>query len=453
MTLASTHLGGVPGSIGRLLATFALASTWIAVPGTGATAIANTCQARNATKDGPSRSDLQRVIDAASPGDTIEVRNVCVGNFVIAKDLTIIGRSTTTVPRPVLDGHAQNSVLTVDATVTVANLAIMHGAKPPGTGDSGGGIATSGMLTLRNVVVRANRGEGGGIYNAGTLTLNGSTSVRHNYAGGILNDGMLTMNDTSSVTENRWRSAIYGVGDVTMNDASTVARHRHFAGITTEGTITLNDAASVRDNDDFYGIWLYAGGELVMNASSSVAHNAGGIANEGTVTLNDSASVRGNHVSRRGGGVFNGTGSVLVMNGSSIIRGNTAVTAGGGIFNLGTATLNGSAIVRGNRSNGPGGGITNKLTLTLNDNAVIARNEARTNGGGNSSRNSGSVSLNASPSVHNNTADADDDGNGVGGGILCDTGSLTGAVDGGNVNDNHRGTAPPVEDNIVTRSC
>jgi hypothetical protein len=198
---------------------------------------------------------------------------------------------------------------------------------------------------------------------------------------------------------------------------------------------------------------LYAGGELVMNGSSSVTHNAGGIANEGTVTLNDSASVRGNHVSRRGGGVFNGTGSVLVMNGSSVIRGNIAVTAGGGIFNLGTATLDGSASVRGNRSRGPGGGITNKLTLTLNGDSLIAGNEARTNGGGISNRNGGSVSLNDTPSIRNNTADADDDGNGVGGGILCDTGIFTGAVDGGNVNDNYRGTAPPVEDNIVTRSC
>ena len=57
------------------------------------------------------------------------------------------------------------------------------------------------------------------------------------------------------------------------------------------------------------------------------------------------------------------------------------------------------------------------------------------------------------PSIRNNTADADDDGNGVGGGILCDTGSVTGAVDGGNVNDNDRGTAPPVEDDTVTRFC
>jgi hypothetical protein len=238
-----------------------------------------------------------------------------------------------------------------------------------------------------------------------------------------------------------------------MNDTSTVARHRHFAGIATDGTITLNDEASVRDNDAFYGIWVYAGGELVMNGSSSVAHNAGGIANEGMTTLNDSASVHGNHAPRRGGGVFNLIGSVLVMNGSSVIRGNTALTAGGGIFNLGTVTLDGSATVRGNRSSGAGGGITNKLTLTLNGDSVIAGNEARTNGGGISNRTGGSVALNDTPSIRNNTADADDDGNGVGGGILCDTGSLTGAVDGGNVNDNYRGTAPAVEDNIVTRSC
>jgi hypothetical protein len=440
-------------AIVNVLAAIVLASMWIAVPASGADAIANTCQARNVTKDGLTRSDLQAVVDSADPGDTISVRNVCVGNFNVAKDLTVVGRSTAAVPTPILDGKAQDSVLTLNAVVTVANLAIMHGAKPTGTGDNGGGIANTGTLTLRNVVVRANRAnEGGGIYNAGTLTLNGATSVRHNYPGGILNDGSLTMNDTSSVTANRWRSGIYGVGDLTMNDSSTVARHRHFAGITQSGTITLNDQSSVRGNDDFYGVFVDTGGALVMNGSSSIANNAGGIANGGTVTLNDSASVHGNRA-RRGGGVFNGTGCVLVMNGSSVVRGNTSEIAGGGVFNLGTATLNGSASLRGNRSSGPGGGITNKLSLTLNGNAVIAGNEARTNGGGISNRMSGSVSLHDTPSIHNNTADADDDGNGVGGGILCDTGSIAGAVDGGNVNDNYRGTAPPVENNIVTRSC
>src|SRR6185369_14002206 len=125
MTLASTHRRDAPRSISRFLATFALASMWIAVPGTDAGAIANTCQARNTTKGGSNHSDLQGVIDAANPGDTIEVRNLCVGTFAIAKDLTIVGRPTAAVPRPILDGHAQNSVLTVDATVTVANLAIV----------------------------------------------------------------------------------------------------------------------------------------------------------------------------------------------------------------------------------------------------------------------------------------------------------------------------------------
>jgi hypothetical protein len=42
----------------------------------------------------------------------------------------------------------------------------------------------------------------------------------------------------------------------------------------------------------------------------------------------------------------------------------------------------------------------------------------------------------------------DDLGSGSGGGIFSCGGSLTGVIDGGNVNDNYRGTASPVEDNI-----
>src|SRR5262245_12730386 len=162
-------------------------ATWIAVIAPHATAVTNSCRARNLSAGDPSSSDLQSVIDAATPGATITVRNICVGPFVVGKDLTIVGRSAAAAPKPILDGNAEDSVLTVDAAVTVANVAIMHGAKPVGTGDNGGGVSNTGTLTLRNVVVRANRAlEGGGIYNGGTLAMNGSTSDRHNYPGGIL---------------------------------------------------------------------------------------------------------------------------------------------------------------------------------------------------------------------------------------------------------------------------
>jgi hypothetical protein len=62
--------------------------------------------------------------------------------------------------------------------------------------------------------------------------------------------------------------------------------------------------------------------------------------------------------------------------------------------------------------------------------------------------------LHDSSSVSGNTSNADDEGGGRGGGIInvCD-GTLNNAIDGDNVNDNHRGTAAPVEDNIYEDLC
>lgn len=144
-----------------------------------------------------------------------------------------------------------------------------------------------------------------------------------------------------------------------------------------------------------------------------------------TVVLNDASSVSGN-TAYTGGGVAN-EGGALTLNDTSSVTGNTAESAGGGIAlnEGGTLTLNGSSSVSGNRSDDWGGGIYNF-------------------------GNGAAVTLNDSASVIGNTADSDDDASGTGGGIFvgCD-GTLTGAVDGGNVNDNFLGTTTPLEDNIV----
>ena len=63
------------------------------------TAVANTCRARNVTQDSAVSSNLQAVIRDAVGGDVISVKFVCVGNFTIAKNLTLVGRPTAGLPR------------------------------------------------------------------------------------------------------------------------------------------------------------------------------------------------------------------------------------------------------------------------------------------------------------------------------------------------------------------
>jgi hypothetical protein len=96
-----------------------------------------------------------------------------------------------------------------------------------------------------------------------------------------------------------------------------------------------------------------------------------------------------------------------------------------------------------------GGGITNYATLILNGSSRVAGNTARTHGGGIVNHASATVTLNDSSSITENRADSDDDLYGFGGGIYCSGGTVAGAVDGVNVNDNYVGSAGTKEDNIA----
>jgi hypothetical protein len=277
-------------------------------------------------------SNLQAVIKAASPGDKITVRYVCVGNFKIGKKLTLVGKAALGHPRAVLNGNGSGQVLRVNrARVRLVNLKITGGvlstqgcsSGPDPTGCGGGLAANLGAtVTLKDTLVRGNIAAGGS-------------------GGGIAIDYLST---------------------VVLNGSSSVSG---------------NSTAS--NGPEGYGV---AGGILVFG---------------GTLILNDTSSVRGN-TGGEGGGIDTYEPGSVTLNDSSSITGNSAIGDGGGI------NLN---------FNSP---------VTLNDSAYIT----------------------------GNTADADDFSGGEGGGVFVWCGGiLNGAVDGGNLNDNFRGTAVPVEDNIT----
>jgi hypothetical protein len=371
-----------------ILATIALVAATFSALAPGAGAVANTCRARNITQGEAGRSKLQAVINAASPGDTIAVRYRCVGNFYINKPLTLVGRATPGVSRPVLDADGAGAVLAVNARVTLINLLITggHPLGRPIPSDAGGGITHfGGTLVLQGTLVRGNtaRKYGGGIYNSGgTLILNGSSSVSRNRArqfsrgrgGGIfIAGGIFILNGSSSVSRNR---ADHNGGGI-YNSAA--------------GTLILNGSSSVsRNTAGFDGGGIENFGTLILNGSSSVSrnttpHGSGGIGSNsgGTITMNGSSSVSGNTTRFTGGGIFNRIGSILTLRSSSSVRGNTTASTGGGISNAGTLILNGSSSVRGNRTGRAGGGIFNDVgsILTLRSSSSVRGNTASTGGG------------------------------------------------------------------------
>jgi predicted outer membrane repeat protein len=298
------------------------------------------------------------VIRTAVRDDVIAVKSVCVGNFTIAKNLTLIGRPTAGLPWGVLNANGHGQVLVVPrAKVTLKNLKITGGAVS--RWHLGAGITTAArLLRLKDTVVDGNTGAG--IYNTGTLTLNGSSIISHNSKAGIHQDGYvapigasLTMNGTSTITGNSGYGIFSYYAHTTLNDASSVSGN--VADVFTavynwEGTLTLNDAASVANNI----------GTLAA------------IDNAATLTMNGSSSVRGNvNTIWRGGGIYNGSTGHTTLNDSSSVTGNSSVRSGGGIASDGVITMNGSSSITGNTADaddngsGNGGGLWLACSATL----------------------------------------------------------------------------------------
>jgi predicted outer membrane repeat protein len=314
-----------------ILATINLVAGMLALLTQAANAAVSPCRARNVTQDTSSDSDLQAVISAANAGDTITVKFVCVGNFVIDKDLTLLGRPTSDVPRPVLRAKGGRVVL-ADANVVLNNLEISGGV----VDGTGGGIRNMGILVLDRVVVTGNSAAlgGGGIYNTNGIVHLKDAVVRGNQSptgGGIYNhSGTLTLRGASLVIGN----ASTGSGGGIFNQ---VSRSR----------IILDGTSLVTGNTAYVGAGVRnESGRLILNASSSVRGNTafeagGGIANNegGRITLNGTSSVRGNTSGDSGGGIFIfSSGGVVTFNDSSSVTGNTAdsdddgVGTGGGIY-------------------------------------------------------------------------------------------------------------------------
>jgi predicted outer membrane repeat protein len=383
-------------------AAFGLGAAMVMAVAPAGQAALSSCQATDLTSGAAVSADLQGVIDAASPGDTVQVEGVCFGGFVIDKDLTVVGKATAEVPQGTLDGNGASGVLSLGGgdgvEVILSDLTITHGS------------AT----------------DGGGIHNStGAVTLNGSTSVSGNTASdgaGIFSEGKVTLNGSSSVSGNAADYAIGGIGilkgSLTLNGSSSVSGNTSafsMGGIgVNRGTVTLNNSSTVADNNARIHGGIYTGyGSVTLNDSSSVSGNSatfggGGISSfAGSITLNDSALVSdnfvGHDVSRAdlpavteiasarqtgdrasaGGGIFSIEGPVT-LNGSSSVSGNTA-RRGGGILSQGAVTLNGSSSVSGNTARRRGAGIFIRNSLgavTLADLSSVTGNTARLHGGG-----------------------------------------------------------------------
>jgi fibronectin-binding autotransporter adhesin len=206
------------------------------------------------------------------------------------------------------------NVLTLTDVNVVGNSAAQVGNPRLGAAGNGGGIYSSGSVTLDHSRVSANSASGpngasghaGGVYTDQGITLVAShvdsNSARN--AGGILNVyGSVEVLNGSTVNGNTSSGSSFSTGDLGGGGIGQMA-----------GNVVVS-ASQVSDNKT---VGMYSGGIVLLT---------------GGVTVTDGSQVDGNTCNGPGGGIAaNFGGSVVVSDGSEVV-GNTGAGVGGGIVN------------------------------------------------------------------------------------------------------------------------
>jgi len=306
---------------------------------------------------------IQRAIDSAQAGDTIEIADATYTEMVVVdKALAMRGQSRagTVIQAAESRGVANNRVISVDddTDFELSDATIRHGRAgvgPGSGGDDGGGLeCLGGDLLLERVTFTANDAEGAG-------------------AGLASGDNVVVMNDV----------VFRGNGNSDTSEGGGAFLGENF--VITDATLTNvvfenNMAAGVGGGLSIFNI--QAALRTVIFVENS-ADNGGGLYYEGSgdsnLELRNVAFV-GNSAGSDGGGMLSVTSGTPYSMVNVLFSGNSA-NLGGALFNSngldeGSRVLT-NVTISGNRATLRGGGIDRPFGMVLR-NTIIWNNQDET---------------------------------------------------------------------------
>ena len=306
-------------------------------------------------------------------------------------------------------------------------------------------INDAGAGSLRQAIINANGLPGADdirfdptVFNGAQAAITLATTLDINtFAGGLTISGAFGASNVTVSGNNAVRVFnITGIGNTTFDSLRIVNGNAigDGGGInnTGNGLVTLINSTVSGNTATLNGGGIFGNGSVTLtnstvsgNTSNNAFGSGGGIFGNGSVTLTNS-TVSGNTLIgfvTFGGGILS-NGVVTLTN--STVSGNTAGNisgAGAGIYSNGSSLTLTNSTVSGNTAGGSGGGIFgnsgSSLTLT---NSTVSGNTAGSSGGGIFGVNGGTIT---NSTIANNTADADNNGTGNGGGIFVSSGIFT----------------------------
>ena len=425
-------------------------------------------------------SAVQSAVDAAASGGLIKIAGYCNGvqlrggdlqTVYISQSLALQGGYTQTnwlaSPDPLanptyLDAEQSGRVVVIPAgfDVQLAYLNIINGRITVFQGGAGilhqgnslevltsvisnnistngyaGGIQASGAITIADTTFFSNTADyGGGLTSFSTVSVSGSSFISNTalYGGGILAEGGVVTVQNSSISNN-----------MTIYDGAGIQ-------VESDTTLFLQDSSLQSNISGRSGGGVYNGGLLYVTNTTfqyNEAQEGGGLFNSyppdggapGVATVSESTFDQNQAVFGTeafffpgfGGGVFNG-GEITVTH--STLSSNTAENAGGGFANGDiddpnyptAAAFMMYTTLQGNSSIGNGGGVFNAGDAQL-FNSTLSGNSADMDGGGIHNTFyyvTGTMTIDYA-TVVSNTADANGDNEGNGGGLYVSMGAVT----------------------------
>jgi Ca2+-binding RTX toxin-like protein len=291
---------------------------------------------------------LREAIAVATSGETIDFdASLTSGGFApilltngqltVGKNLTIQGPAANLMS---VDAQGNSRVFTINAgfDVNISGLTITGGHA---TGVNGGGLHSSGALTLERVVVSDNHSDlaGGGIYNNhGDLTIIDSTIESNDAAQGA---GIFHYGNGGGGSLNLLNSAVLS------NATFAAGSGTHYGG----------------------GVFIYSFGAPYATASivnSTISHNSAGIGGgmiiNGSPTVNFvNSTITANTVGGNGGGIYSILASATVELHNTIVAENMAGTSRTNNLQGAFSSLSSSNLIgyggSGGLSNGTNGNI------------------------------------------------------------------------------------------------
>jgi hypothetical protein len=308
----------------------------------------------------------------------------------------------------IIDGSLYVYDSTIGGASGLGNVAGPVGSANPGNGGAIHVTGTAGtrvVLSNSDVVGNYAAREGGGLWNAAgsTMTVRNGSTISNNVAagntlnnggGGIFNNGgnvnvldSFVIANTASGTAGSGGGIFTTLGTVYVNASTISANVANRAG---GGVEVVNGLAFFRSST--LGGPNAADGNVAGPVGSASPGNGGGlhVTGNNATSVFVSSTIQNNVARREGGGLWNQTGSRLIVRTNSLIIDNVAVgttadDGGGGIFNNGGLTVINTSEVRNNSATGTntaGGGILSIGGSVLATDTTIASNSAASNGGG-----------------------------------------------------------------------